>query len=90
VLNLCLTFLFFVMTWVCAFHGPDMTATALGHTLLLAFALFWLLRAVEQLLFFGVKRRASVLFTAVFVLGSLLHLAARLAVEHGAGVRANY
>jgi len=77
VLNLCLTFLFFVMAWVSAFHGPEMTTTALGRTLLLAFALFWFLRAIEQPLFFGVER-SSVLFTAAFGLGALLHLAALL------------
>ena len=78
VLNLCLTFLFFVMAWVCAFHGPDMTATGLGHTLLLAFALFWLLRALEQPIFFGLRDWRSAILTAAFVLGALLHLAARL------------
>ncbi len=82
VLNLCLILVFFLMAWVCAFHGHEMTTTALGRTLLLGFALFWLLRALGQPLFFGVSNRPSALLTVVLVAGGLLHLAARLAAGY--------
>ena len=73
ILNLCLTFVFLVMAYVSFFHGPELIQTSLGKAILVAFSLFWFLRMVEQVLFFGVKNKVSVAFTLVFLLGSAIY-----------------
>ena len=74
ILNLCLTFIFMVMAYVSFFHAPGLLQTGLGQTLLIAFSLFWFLRMIEQIVFFGVRRKMSVALTLVFLLGSLIYL----------------
>lgn len=73
ILNLCLTFVFLVMAYVLLVHRSEMLATPLGVTLLFAFALFWLLRAIEQVVFFGLRHPASLGFMLVFLVGIVLH-----------------
>lgn len=72
VLNLCLTFAFAVFAIVSAFHGADMTGTALGRTLLALISLFWFVRAIEQVVFFE-RTRLSAAFVVVFLLGTSLY-----------------
>ena len=74
ILNLCLTFIFLVMAYVSFFHSPELIQTSLGKTILVAFSLFWFLRMVEQVVFFGVKNRVSIILTLVFLLGSVIYL----------------
>lgn len=74
VLNLCLTFVFLVMAYVSFFHTSELIQTSLGKTLLIAFSLFWFLRMIEQVVFFGIKNKMSVAFTLVFLLGSVIYL----------------
>ena len=73
IMNLCLLFIFLAMAYVSFFHTPEMASTDLGRTLLVAFSLLWLLRAVEQVIFFGIRNRLSVAFTLIFLLGSLIY-----------------
>ena len=73
ILNLCLTFVLFVMAYVSFFHVTEMQATSLGRTLLLAFSLFWFLRMVEQIAFFRERSRLSLAFTFIFLLGSVIY-----------------
>ena len=74
VLNLCLTFVFLVMAYVSFFHTSELIQTSLGETLLIAFSLFWFLRMIEQVVFFGIKNKMSDAFTLVFLLGSVIYL----------------
>jgi len=74
VLNLCLTFVFLVMAYVSFFHTSELIQTSLGETLLIAFSLFWFLRMIEQVVFFGIKNKMSVAFTLIFLLGSVIYL----------------
>ena len=73
IMNLCLMFIFLAMAYVSFFHTLEMASTSLGRTLLVAFSLLWLLRAVEQVIFFGIRNRLSVAFTLIFLLGSLIY-----------------
>ena len=73
ILNLCLTFMIFVMAYLSLFLPREMLTTSLGKNLLVAFALFWFLRMLEQIIVFEVKGRLSVVFTLVFLLGSILY-----------------
>jgi len=74
ILNLCLTFMILVMSYVSLFLPKEMLATNLGRNLLAAFALFWFLRMLEQIFMFEVKNRLSVVFTLIFLLGSILYI----------------
>ena len=74
ILNLCLTFMFLLMAYVSIIHSAEMVVAPLGKTLSVAFALFWFLRMVEQVVFFGIKNRVSLLLTVAFLVGSIIYL----------------
>jgi hypothetical protein len=75
IINLCLAFMIFAMAFLSFFYFNDLIATALGNVLLFIMFMFWLLRMVEQVIFFGTKNRTAILFTFIFLAGSLLYLA---------------
>lgn len=74
ILNLCLTFMIFVMSYVSLFLPREMLSTDLGKSLLFAFALFWFFRMLEQIFIFEVKGGLSVVFTLIFLLGSVFYV----------------
>ncbi len=72
VLNLCLTFLFFVVAYLCFFHAGELVGTALGRTLLAALTAFLIFRTVLQLLFFSARVPLSWVFVGIFLVGGSL------------------
>ncbi len=74
ILNLCLTFLLLVMGYISLFLRRELLSTELGKTLLIAMALFWFLRMLEQIFVFEVRNRLSSAFTLLFFLGSILYI----------------
>ena len=74
ILNLRLTYVFLVMAYVSFGFQMDLTITKLGQTLLIAFSLFWFMRMIEQVIFFGVKNRISFTLTVLFFIGGVLYL----------------
>jgi hypothetical protein len=82
ILNLCLTFVFVVFAVLIFVFPQEMTGTGLGRALLWAISAFWLLRAVEQVVFFGLRSILSSIFFVVFVVGALLPVIA-LAAQQG-------
>jgi hypothetical protein len=74
ILNLRLTYVFLVMAYVLFVFQSELTATKLGQTLLVAFSVFWFMRAVEQVIFFGLKHKVSNGLTVLFFIGGVLHL----------------
>ncbi len=75
ILNLCLTFAFVVFAVPSLAMPRDMVSTDLGRMLLMLIAIFWLLRAGEQVWFFGLRNRVSIAFFALFLAGSALYAA---------------
>ena len=73
VLNLSLTFAFVIFGYISLFHSRELLETALGHSLLVLISLFWLLRAIEQVVFFKLKHWASAVFLMVFLAGAVLY-----------------
>ena len=72
ILNLCLTFIFVAFAYLSLVHSVELLATELGHSLLFLVAVFWYLRALEQVIFFGLRKPRSILFFLIFlVIGSL-------------------
>jgi len=73
VLNLCLMFCFLLFGYISLFHTSELGTANMGRMLLLFIALFWLARAIEQLVFFSFKRPASIAMTILFLLGFCLY-----------------
>lgn len=73
VVNLCLTFAFVIFGYISLAHTQELLSTELGHSLLLLITIFWLLRAIEQVIFFKLKHWISWLLLIIFILGTLLY-----------------
>lgn len=73
VLNLCLTFTFVMFGYVSLAHSHELVSTGLGRSLLGLVSVFWLLRAIEQVIFFRLRHWASWAFLVAFLAGALLH-----------------
>jgi hypothetical protein len=74
VLNLCLTFVFLFMGIAVLLYQPDFLGTKLGTYLLVSMAIFWTLRAAEQIIFFDIKNIISSFLFVMFLIGSGLFL----------------
>jgi len=74
ILNLCLIFMFGAMSYVSLMLPDQMLTTSLGKNLLVAFALFWFLRMLEQIVVFEEKSRLSAVFTLIFLAGGFIYL----------------
>jgi len=74
VLNLSLTFVFLIFAYISLFHVQELIGTNLGNSLLLLISIFWFLRAIEQIVFFGLKNIASTMFFVFFLLGSIIYM----------------
>ena len=73
ILNLRIIYLALVFAWLSWFFTDDLLSTRLGRAMTGAIALFWAMRAVEQLIFFGVRSKRSNLFVAIFAAGAALY-----------------
>ena len=73
ILNICLTFTFLIFAYVSLFHTEELLTTGLGRGLVMAIAIFWFLRALEQVYFFGMRKMLSVAFFVVFLVGTALY-----------------
>ena len=82
VLNLCLMFAFLIFAYVSFFHADELMRTPLRHAMLLLISLFWLLRCIEQAIFFRLERPISVLFMALFIVGAGLYYYPWLMTHH--------
>jgi len=74
ILNLCLTFMFLVMAYISFFYVSELRQTPLGKTLLIGFSLFWFLRMIEQIIFFGMRNSVSIVLSIIFLFGSVIYL----------------
>ena len=74
ILNLCLMFVFVLFGYISLFHSTELLARGLGRVLLSGIALFWFLRMIEQVFFFGLQNKLSVALTVLFFAGVLLYL----------------
>jgi hypothetical protein len=73
VLNLCLVFVFVIFSYVSLVHPVELMETGLGHSMLILIAAFWYLRAIEQVLFFGLRSLLSKMFFVLFLFGGSLY-----------------
>lgn len=73
ILNLRLMWVGLVAAYVSFFEADALLTSALGRTILISIALFWLMRAVEQIVFFKLKSTVSAAFFAVFLFGAMIY-----------------
>lgn len=73
VLNLALTVVFVIFAYLSLTGASEMARTELGRSLTLSIAIFWYLRAVLQIAFFGLRRLPSIAFFVVVLAGASLY-----------------
>ena len=73
VINLCLMFCFFIFGYISLFHTSELNTSKIGRTLLLFIVLFWMVRAIEQLVFFSYTSPVSIAMFILFLLGSSIY-----------------
>lgn len=80
VMNWCLIAVFAGFALISLLFAGALLTSPLGHALLGFIALFWLLRAVAQPVYFGLASRISRVMTLVFLGGGALYAAPLVAV----------
>ena len=73
VLNISITFVFFIFAYLSFVHTDELLNTQLGRSLLSLIACLWLFRAVQQVIFYKPKHKASLGLTFYFLLGAVLY-----------------
>jgi len=69
VLNLRLTYVFFVIAFISFFFAEDLINTKLGNVILGATSIFAVMRAIEQLIFWKIEK-IGVAFFFIFLIGA--------------------
>ena len=73
VLNIRLIYIFFVFAYISIFHQEGLISTQLGKVIIIVISLFWFMRAIEQVIFFSLKRKVSIIFFIVFLIGCIIY-----------------
>ena len=73
VLNISLTFVFAIFAYLSLTYSAELASTKLGLSILLFISLFWFFRAIQQLYFYGLKNRFSILLFIIFTLGGVIY-----------------
>lgn len=73
VLNISLTVSFLVFSYISLFHSVELLTTEIGKASLVLISVFWLLRAIQQIIFFRLNHCASIGFFFVFLFGFVLY-----------------
>lgn len=73
VMNLCLIWIFLSVGYISIVHTDQMLKTTLGHVIIALIAVFWLFRAVLQVIFFSLKKTMSKILLALFVIGVIIY-----------------
>jgi len=73
VLNISITFIFFIFAYISLVHTQELLHTKLGNTLLCLISCLWLFRAVLQIIFYKLNHKASIGLTVYFLAGALLY-----------------
>ena len=82
-LNLAAAFTLLVFAFVSVFYRHDLLTTNLGKALSISIALFWLVRAVAEILYFRVAANGSWVGVLIFGAIGLLYLIPLLVIKPG-------
>jgi len=73
ILNIQIIYFFLFVTFVCIVFPAELLNTKLGNVFLLGCSLFWLIRTVQQFIFFfRGKHWLSHVLTVIFIIGTIL------------------
>ena len=73
VMNLSLVVVFLMFAYLSLVHTDQLYSTTLGRALLLSIAVFFMLRAILQVVFFRLQHWISYVFLAYFIAGGVLY-----------------
>lgn len=73
VLNISITFIFFIFAYISFVHTSELLSTQLGRTLLVLISGLWLFRAGQQVVFYKLRHKASMGLALYFLLGASLY-----------------
>jgi hypothetical protein len=73
VLNISITFIFFIFAYVSFMHTQELLETPLGNSLLALISSLWLFRAALQVMFYKLKHKASIGLAVYFLIGAFLY-----------------
>lgn len=73
VLNISITFIFFIFAYISFAHTQELLNTQLGNALLTLISCLWFFRAVQQVVFYKLKHKASAGLTVYFLAGGFLY-----------------
>jgi hypothetical protein len=74
VMNIHLIFVFLFFAFVTGYWEMETVKQPIGRSLVWFIAIFWWIRAINQLVFFSRTRIVSWIFFLIFLLGGLLHI----------------
>jgi hypothetical protein len=74
VLNLRMIYIFLFFGYISLRYQHELLFTSFGEFIVIVIALFWLFRAVEQIIFLGLNSIVSVALFVVFLMGSGLYI----------------
>lgn len=73
-LNFSLAFTCLAFAYLSLFHGQELVGTRIGMAVLAVIGAFWVLRAVNQVVFYGLSASDTPFWTILCLLISLLYL----------------
>lgn len=74
ILNICLILVFLLFAYVSIFFTEELISTDIGKSILLFIALFWFIRAIVQIYYFGLKNQISLIMFLLFFLGTMIYI----------------
>ena len=72
ILNIQIIYYFLFVTFICIAFPVELLSTELGNVFLLGCSLFWLIRTVQQFIFFSTKSYFANILTVIFIIGTIL------------------
>ena len=73
-LNIHVAFTLLIFAYLAIFQWRDLLTTRLGHITAIAIALFWFLRGINQVAFYGLTAPGTLLWSGLCLVFGLLHL----------------
>ena len=73
-LNIHVAFTLLIFAYLAIFRWHDLLNTRLGHITAIAIALFWFLRGINQIAFYGLTAPGTLLWSGLCLVFGLLHL----------------
>jgi hypothetical protein len=74
VLNLSVIFFLFVFAYLSIFQGNALISSLLGKTIIILMAAFWIIRAIEQPIFFGFRAKETFIIVVVCLMIGVLYI----------------